>query len=164
MAHSLTRPGLLQSAVLASAAPPSAAQAPPLRTYFGDLHNHNDIGYAQGTLTSTFEIARNNLDFFAFTPHAYWPDIGKYPGNIENKWLNGFAVAKARWPEVVEHARRFDAPGTFVTLLGYERHSAAEGDYHIILPDLKGDYELIGPLREFQQFARRRGALLIPHH
>ena len=137
---------------------------PAFRTFFGDLHNHNDIGYAQGTLTRTFEIARNHLDFFAFTPHAYWPDIGKYPGNIENKWLNGFAVAKARWPEVVEHARRFDAAGEFVTLLGYERHSTMEGDYHIIFPDLKGDYELIPQLKEFQAFARRRGAILIPHH
>src|SRR5512147_2235698 len=109
----------LQSAAAVSAMPPRPEEPPRWRTFFGDLHNHNDIGYAQGTLTRTFEIARNHLDFFAFTPHAYWPDIGAYPGNIQNKWLNGFAVAKARWPEVVGHARRFDTPGSFVTLLGY---------------------------------------------
>jgi hypothetical protein len=164
MAHTFSRRRWLQSAAAVSAAPGGAAQAPAYRTFFGDLHNHNDIGYAQGTLTRTFEIARNHLDFFAFTPHAYWPDIGKYPGNIENKWLNGFAVAKARWPEVVEHARKFDAPGSFVTLLAYERHSTNEGDYHIVFPDLEGDYELIPSLKEFQAFALRRGAILIPHH
>jgi hypothetical protein len=164
MPNTFTRRRLLESAAAASAAPQSAGQPSPWRTFFGDLHNHNDIGYAQGTLTRTFEIARNHLDFFAFTPHAYWPDIDEYPGHIENKWLNGFAVAKARWPEVVEHARRFDAPGSFVTLAGYERHSAAEGDYHILFPDLKGDYELIRSLKEFQAFARRRGAILVPHH
>jgi hypothetical protein len=164
MPHTLSRRRLLQSAAVGFSAAESQEQPPAARTFFGDLHNHNDIGYAQGTLTRSFEIARNHLDFFAFTPHAYWPDIGAYPGNIENKWLNGFAVAKARWPQVVEHAHRFDAPGSFVTLLGYERHSTAEGDYHIIFPDLQGDYELIASLKEFQDFARRRGAILIPHH
>lgn len=163
MAYSLTRRRLLQSASVASVTPPNLIEEPRFRTYFGDLHNHNDVGYAQGTLTRTYEIARNHLDFFAFTPHAYWPDIGKYPGSIESKWLNGFAVARARWPEVVEHARRFDSP-SFVTLLGYERHSSAEGDYHIIFPDLNGDYELIPSLKDLQQFALRRGAILIPHH
>ncbi|MCU0227226.1 MAG: hypothetical protein MUF01_06265, partial [Bryobacterales bacterium] len=56
------------------------------RNYFGDLHNHNQVGYAQGTLTRSFEIARNHLDFYAFTPHSYWPDVGKYDGRIETKW------------------------------------------------------------------------------
>jgi len=46
--------------------------------YFGDLHNHNSVGYARGSLGRTFEIARNHLDFFAFTPHGYWHDIGHY--------------------------------------------------------------------------------------
>ncbi|UCG88726.1 MAG: twin-arginine translocation signal domain-containing protein [Gemmatimonadota bacterium] len=132
--------------------------------YFGDLHNHNDVGYAQGSLRRTFEIARNHLDFFAFTPHAYWPDIGQYDGNIQNKWLNGFHVARARWPEVVTLAREFDAAGEFVTILGYERHHTAEGDYHVLYPDLEGDYELIEDLAELQAFAKRRGCLLVPHH
>ena len=134
------------------------------RNYFGDLHNHNHVGYARGSLRRSYEIARNHLDFYAFTPHAYWPDIGQYDGNIESKWLNGFHVAQARWPEVVALAREFSTPGKFVTILGYERHSAAEGDYHILYPDLKGDYELVEDLRELQAFARRRGCLLIPHH
>jgi hypothetical protein len=163
---STTRRRWLQGVTAAPVA--QARSAEPARavysTYFGDLHNHNDIGYAQGTIGRTFEIARSHLDFFAFTPHAYWPDIGTYPGNIENKWLNGFAVARARWPDVVELARRHDEPGKFVPILGYERHSTGEGDYHIVFPDLKGEYELIPKLREFQQFARSRKALLIPHH
>jgi len=133
-------------------------------TYFGDLHNHNHVGYARGSLERTYEIARNHLDFFAFTPHAYWPDIGHYDGNIEYKWLNGFHVAKARWPEVVELARRYDDPGRFVTILGYERHHAAEGDYHVLYPDLEGDYERIEDLADLQAFARKRGCILVPHH
>lgn len=138
--------------------------AAALNTYFGDLHNHNQIGYAQGSLDRAFEIARNHLDFFAFTPHSYWPDMGAYDGAIANKWVNGFHVAKARWPDVVKLARQYDEPGRFVTFLAYERHGTQEGDYHILFPDLEGDYELIEDLKELQQFARRRGCLLIPHH
>jgi hypothetical protein len=134
------------------------------KNYFGDLHNHNQVGYAQGTLARSYEIARNHLDFYAFTPHAYWPDIGTYDGNIQNKWLNGFHVAQSRWDDVVSLAREYDDPGKFVTILGYERHHTAEGDYHILFPDLKGDYELIEDLAELQAFAKRRGCILVPHH
>ena len=136
----------------------------PYRTYWGDLHNHNLIGYAQGSLRRTFEIAREHLDFFAFTPHAHWHDIGHYENAIENKWINGFAVTRARWPEVVRMAREFDSPGRFVPILGYECHSASLGDYHILFPDLDAELELFDDLRRWQEFARRRGCLLIPHH
>ncbi len=148
-----------------SAAP--ARRQPPqpaLTTYFGDLHNHNVIGYAQGSLRRTFEIARNHLDFFAFTPHGYWPDIGAYEARIEDKWLNGFAVVQERWPEVLATAREFDDPGKFVVMAGYERHSTDVGDYHIIFPTLDADYRRHANLRDFQNFARERGAIVVPHH
>ena len=132
--------------------------------YFGDLHNHNSVGYAQGSLGRTFEIARNHLDFFAFTPHGYWHDIGHYENSIENKWLNGFEVTKRRWTEVLELVRRYDEPGRYVPIAGFEWHSTSLGDYHIIFPDLKGEYIRFDDLREFQQFAKQRGALMIPHH
>ncbi len=152
------------SAVLGASAAAGAESADGYTNYFGDLHNHNQVGYAQGSLERSFEIARNHLDFYAFTPHSYWPDVGEYDGAITWKWRNGFHVAKARWPEVVELARRYDAPGEFATILGYERHGTMEGDYHILFPDLKGDYELIEDLAELQAFAKRRGCILVPHH
>jgi hypothetical protein len=133
--------------------------------YFGDLHNHNAVGYAQGSLGRTFEIARNHLDFFAFTPHGWWPDIGHYENNIENKWLKGFEVTKERWPEVVAMVRKFDEPGKFVAIAGFEWHSRSLGDYHILFPDLDAaEYVRFDDLREFQKFAKRRGAIMIPHH
>ena len=165
--NGLSRRELIQGAAVTPALAASAAQsvAPnDYKTYFGDLHNHNQVGYAQGTLERSFEIARNHLDFYAFTPHSYWPDVGKYDGRIEYKWRNGFHVAKARWPDVVDLARKYDDPGKFVTMLGYERHGTMEGDYHILFPDLQGDYELIDDLAELQAFAKRRGCLLVPHH
>jgi len=135
-----------------------------LNTYFGDLHNHGNVGYAQGSLRRVFENARNHLDFFAFTPHAHWHDIRHFEGNIEDKWINGFAVTKARWPEVLKMAREFDAPGKFTTMVGYEWHSTNLGDYHVVFPDL--DAELFTPddLKELQRFAKKRGCIMIPHH
>ena len=144
-------------------AAPSAGRS-DYKTYFGDLHNHNVIGYAQGSLERTFEIARNHLDFFAFTPHGYWHDIGSYENRIENRWINGFAVTRARWPEVLKLARSYDAPGKFVPMVGYEWHSTSLGDRHIIFPDLEAEFTLFDDLKEFQRFARKRGCILIPHH
>ena len=76
------------------------------KTYFGDLHNYNVIGYAQGSLERTFEIARNRLDFFAFTPHRNWHDIGTYENQIENMWTNGFAVTRADWRKAARRCLR----------------------------------------------------------
>ncbi len=132
--------------------------------YFGDLHNHNSVGYAQGSLSRTFEIARNHLDFFAFTPHGYWHDIGHYENNIENKWLKGFEVTRQRWPDVLAMVRKYDDPKTFVPIVGFEWHSTSLGDYHILFPTLEGEYIRFDDLREFQKFAKMRGAILIPHH
>ena len=135
-----------------------------LNTYFGDLHNHGNVGYAQGSLRRSFEIARNHLDFFAYTPHAWWHDIRHFEGNIEDKWINGFAVTRARWPEVLKLAKEFDSPGRFVTLAGYEWHSTSLGDYHVIFPDLAAELYTPDDLKQLQRFARERGCLMIPHH
>lgn len=142
----------------------SAATSTDLNVYFGDLHNHGNVGYAQGSLRRAYEIARNHLDFFAFTPHAHWNDIKHFEGSIEDKWNHGFVITRSRWPDVLAMAREFDNPGKFVTLAGYEWHSTHLGDYHILFPDL--DAELFTPndLKELQQFARRRGCIMIPHH
>ncbi len=154
---------------LAAALSPRGAEAqarsvPRYETYWGDLHNHGNVGYAQGSLRRAFEIARNHLDFFAFTPHAHWHDIGHYDGNVENKWINGFAVTRARWPEVLRTAREFDAPGKFVTIAGYEWHSTSLGDYHILFPDLGAELVTPDDLGGLQRFAKKRGCIMIPHH
>ena len=131
----------LSSGALASAAarPQSAADQPGnLNIYFGDLHNHSNLGYAQGSLRRVFEIARNHLDFFALTPHAHWHDIRHFEGAIEDKWINGFAVTKARWPEVLKMAKEFDASGKFAAMVGYEWHSTSLGDYHLVFPAQRG--------------------------
>ena len=46
------------------------------RLYWGDIHNHNELGYAQGSLERSCDIARSHLDFYAFTPHGQHADGG----------------------------------------------------------------------------------------
>ena len=38
------------------------------RLYWGDIHNHNELGYAQVSLERSYDIARSHLDFYAFNP------------------------------------------------------------------------------------------------
>jgi hypothetical protein len=152
------------ASALGSGPPSRPADAGQYRTFFGDLHNHNAVGYAQGSLERTFEIACNHLDFFAFTPHGYWHDIGHYENSIENKWINGFEVTRERWPDVLRTARAFDNPGKFVPIVGYEWHSTRHGDRHVLFPDLEAEYRRFDDLRAFQDYARERGCIMVPHH
>ncbi len=154
----------LMSGASGAASQSSAQTGQALKTYFGDLHNHSNVGYAQGSLRRVYEIARNHLDFFAFTPHAHWHDIRHFEGSIEDKWINGFHVTRARWPEVLKLAREFDAPGKFATLAGYEWHSTSLGDYHILFPDLDAELYTPDDLKQLQRFAAKRGCIMIPHH
>ena len=66
--------------------------------FWGDLHNHNAVGYAQGSLERSIEIALEHLDFFAFTGHASWHDMPKMPGDRHLKWVDGFQVHRDHWP------------------------------------------------------------------
>lgn len=161
---SLTPMGCSHLASGPTSAPSRRPTAGDYQVYFGDLHNHSKVGYAQGSLERAFEIARNHLDFFGFTPHGYWHDIGHYENQIERKWLDGFEVTKRRWPEVLEMVRRYHEPGTFVTIGGFEWHSTSLGDYHILFPTAEAEYVRFDDLRDFQQFAKQRGAIMIPHH
>ena len=54
--------------------------------FWGDLHNHNSVGYARGSLERSYEIAREHLDFYAFTPHAQWHDMLEMPNKAHEKW------------------------------------------------------------------------------
>ena len=175
MNHRFTRREWIERSAAAGAAawlgarPARAADEEPEteahHLYFGDLHNHSAVGYARGSMERAFEIARSHLDFFAFTPHGYWHDIGHYENNIEKKWLDGFEVTRERWPDVLAMIRKFNAPGRFVAIPGFEWHSTSLGDYHIIFPNTEAaEYVRFDELEEFQQFAKKHGAIMIPHH
>ncbi len=143
---------------------PESIQGPEKHLYWGDLHNHNSIGYARGSLERSFDIAGNHLDFYCFTPHTQWPDMPEMPGNASDKWKEGFSIARDNWERVRKYVEDYNKPGKFVTFLGYEWHSSAWGDVCMILPNDTASLLYFDKLSDIQDYARNSGAILIPHH
>jgi len=140
------------------------AIAPAKNLYWGDLHNHNAIGYARGSLERTYEIAESHLDFFCFTPHTYWHDMPVMPQNKHMKWVNGFKVTAANWEKVKRLANEYYKPGRFVSFIGFEWHSNSDGDMHMVYPGSDGDLQYIADVKELQKIAKQKNAILVPHH
>lgn len=130
---------------------------------WGDLHNHNAVGYAQGSLERSIDLAREHLDFFAFTGHAAWHDMPKMPNGAHSKWVRGFEVHAKHWPKTRQLIRDANSD-EFVALLGYEWHSSAFGDYCLIFPEDQPDLFLPNHVEPLLDFAESKGALAIPHH
>lgn len=133
------------------------------RLYFGDIHNHNAVGYAKGSLARSIEVAREHLDYFAFTGHASWHDMPIMPGDRHMKWVHGFKAHSDHWPQtrkMIEEANGAD----FVSFLGYEWHSSTYGDFCLVFPEDQPELYLPDNPRDLFDFARRQGAFAIPHH
>ncbi len=131
--------------------------------YWGDIHNHNEIGYAKGSLARSIDVAREHLDFFAFTGHASWHDLPEMPGDRHMKWVNGFKVHSDHWPKTREMIKEAN-DDSFVAFLGYEWHSSEFGDYCLIFPEDQPDLFLPDHVNNLLDFAERKHALAIPHH
>ncbi|HPN35680.1 MAG TPA: DUF3604 domain-containing protein [bacterium] len=174
MSLRINRRGFLHSAFCTAAFSSHVRQAaakhkdPPAqnayRVFFGDLHNHNDVGYAKGSLQRAFDIAHSHLDFFALTPHAQWHDMPLMEGDRHLKWVNGFKRTKTLWPDVQRITAEYNQPGRFVTFPGWEWHSSFYGDYCILFPDDRSEMKLLNDLTDLKKFAVACKALLIPHH
>lgn len=131
--------------------------------FWGDLHNHNAVGYAKGSLARSIEIAREHLDFFAFTGHASWHDMPKMPKDQHMHWVNGFKVHQDHWPRTRKMLAEAN-DSNFVAFLGYEWHSSTFGDYCIIFPEDQDELFLPDNVKELLDFAERKRAFAIPHH
>jgi hypothetical protein len=122
---------------------------------WGDLHNHNEIGYAQGSLSRSYEIAASHLDFYAFTPHGQ---------NTNGTTVTNYPVVDERWAEVQAAASSHNLPGSFTSFLGYEWHSTPWGHVHVIYGDDDMPLEKTATLEELLLLMRDRDVLLVPHH
>jgi len=132
--------------------------------YFGDLHNHCAVGYARGSLKRAFDIAQEHLDFFAFTGHAYWPDMPTMPEGKHMNWVNGFRAHTDNWPRVRRMTAQANTPGKFAAFLGYEWHSSRWGDYCALYPHDEGELLVPDTLDELVQGVVGQGGMLFPHH
>ncbi len=144
--------------------PAPQARAGDYQLFWGDLHNHNAVGYAQGSAERTYDIARSHLDFFAFTPHAQWHDMPTMPNNAHDKWVQGFQVLREQWPKVQKLAEANNERGKFVSFLAYEWHSSAFGDYCLYFRKDHMPLEYFGHVKELQKYARETRTTIIPHH
>lgn len=130
--------------------------------YWGDIHNHCNIGYAQGSLERAYDIAQSHLDFYCFTPHSQWHD--KPESNNFDRFNQGFEVTRQNWNKVKRYANEANISGEFVSFIGYEWHSSMYGDVCVIMPGYEGDLVYLDNIQDLQQFATENNAVLIPHH
>lgn len=147
------------------------AQKVGLSPFYGDIHNHSDLSYGHGSFPDALKKAALQLDFVSVTGHAYWPDMpvdDPSVAHIVAFHVEGFNKLREAWPGHFETLRRAEQPGSFSVFPGYEIHSAAHGDYTIVLADLdNGPLELADtPLALKSALDMRYGdrAFAFPHH
>ena len=135
-----------------------------MNTYWADLHNHNEIGYGAGSIERTYAIARGSLDILALSVHGFWPDPPALDPALVAYHEKGFARVQERFSEVVRLARDSTRPDTFISLIAFEWHSLAWGDFVILFPGDAGELCRAEDFGELTEFARQNDALMIPHH
>jgi hypothetical protein len=143
-----------------------------LNPYFGDLHNHCAVGYGHGSAEDAFNNARLQLDFAAVTPHAHWPDMPLDESRLDRTveyHRAGFQRTQEEWERFREVVERFNRPGRFATFLGFEWHSMAYGDHHVIYNGSQGEILRPDSLEEMRGALRRQAergieGFVIPHH
>lgn len=132
--------------------------------FYGDIHNHNGLGYGKGSLERSLDIATEHLDFFAFTGHSSWHDMVPMEGGREAHWQQGFERLRSAWPHVQGLTAEANKEGAFAAFLGFEWHSSKWGDQCVVFP---GDFENVcyaTNLADLRTFCLQREALMIPHH
>jgi len=156
--YRLTAEGRGKLAGLAATSNPLLARdgLPPLA--WGDLHGHSQLSDGTGTPLQYFAYARDvaALDVAALTDHDHW---GMKPLDAQ----------PASWNEIRAAVERFDEPGRFVTLLGYEWTSWLHGHRHVLYFGAEGEiYSSLDPRyatpATLWEALRGQSALTFAHH
>ena len=148
----------------------SKYSAEGLQVFYGDLHNHCDLSYGQGSLEDALHNARLQLDFASVTVHAVWPDLpvdDPRLGYLVDYHERGFARAQANWDAYLREIDRQNEPGSFVTFPSFEWHSMAYGDYCVYYKSTADSPIIDAPdLPALRQHLRDLSipGFLIPHH
>lgn len=148
------------SAVVAD---PSAA----VRPFWGDIHGHSSASDGALTPEEYYTFARDisGLDFCALTDHD---DVG-HNSNVPDH--SKFMTLEV-WRDLQAVTNKFNAPGRFATLIGYEYSQielGIEGHRNVYYRDSSGpllharDPRCNTPARLFRALAGI-DALVIPHH
>ncbi len=137
-------------------------ESPPERdfnVYWGEVHGHTSLSDGQGSLDDYFTAARDEakLDFCAVTDHDH--------GGVGRAELWG-----EKWELTQQKVAEYHQPGTFVTLLGYERDSwpyyanlclyYREGRGDLVRGVQEGEITRV----ELEALLARDDILALPHH
>jgi hypothetical protein len=128
------------------------------RIVWGDLHGHSQLSDGTGTPDDYFGYARDvaALDVVSLTDHDHWG-------------MQFLDQAPDAWGAILDAVERFEEPGRFVTLPGYEWTNWLHGHRHVlyfddtaeILSALDPEYETPAQLWDA---LRGRDALTFAHH
>ena len=128
------------------------------RVLWGDLHGHSNHSDGTGTPEAFYAYARDAaaLDFAVLTDHDHFG-------------VQFLDAAPEIWSEIQRTVERFDQPGRFVALLGYEWTSWLYGHRHVVYFD--GEGELLSSVggttttpQELWDALRGQAAMTVAHH
>ena len=142
----------------------SLAKRPPYLIYWGDMHSHTRRSGADGSgrEVDAYEYARriSGLEFYAMSDHSAGEEL-----------LNDFAqeLWTPGWPAYRALVEKYDAPGEFATLLGYEiSFDSPFGHHNVYFRHNQGPLPVISmdftSLPEVWKMLRPGEALTTPHH
>ena len=86
-----------------------------MNVYYGDLHTHANVGYGKGSIETSAEVARTNLDVWAFAGHSQWPDQPEDWTGYKHH-IDGFAAFKKGFDHAAEVIKELEAKGCTVTV------------------------------------------------
>lgn len=129
--------------------------------YFGDIHAHTSVSDGLGTPDEYYDHSRHiaHTDFSAIVDHNH-----RECGSVERPWQE--KMSPKQWLQIKEATRKWNDPGSFVTLLGMEEPMAVGAFGHRNIYYLSDDAPLfkgVG-LKELNKFLKGKDALVIPHH
>lgn len=102
--------------------PVKVATNSSLNIYWGDIHGHSDLSDGAGMPEEIYNYAKNvsMLDFASLTDHD----------SYISPWENDpqpYLMRHLFWPEIKRVTNKWNSAGSFVTILGYEWSSLAQG-------------------------------------
>ena len=128
------------------------------RILWADLHGHSQLSDGTGTPDDYFWYARDvaALDIVSLTDHDHWG-------------MRFLDQSEAMWEAIRETGRRYDEPGRFLAIEGYEWTSWLHGHRHVlyfetggeVLSSIDPDYET--PAHLWAALEGRK-ALTVAHH
>lgn len=143
------------------------AQSPAYRIYWGDLHCHTEESDGTGSLDFNYSYGRDvaGMDFMGVTDHLVWDKNGRPEASCDGPISRTIDA----WNDLQsEKAAAYNAPGRFVTFLGYEWSAGSSdgGDHNVYLLDDSSRVSCLPKLNDEYHSLRARGkhaAFIVPH-